>query len=436
MASVKIKFRASSVAGGKGVIFYQVIHCRVVRQIRTGYRIFECEWDGDSGEVVPSSDDERLSYIYKVKEGVANDVHRLERIIAALDVRGWPYVADEVVAAFAGGQSMNMFFVFMEEVIMSRRNLGKARTAETYAAALSSFRRFMNGNDVVMNNMDSDMMLRYEAWLREKGVRPNTSSFYMRNLRAVYNRAVEKELTVQRFPFRHVYTGVERTVKRAIPINIIRKLKEMELADSPALDFARDMFMFSFYTRGMSFVDMAYLRRRDLAGGMLSYRRRKTGQRLVVKWEGCMEEIVAKYGAGEGWLLPIVGRGGVGRDGDVGGGGRGASGVGRRARGCGAGSRDGRCGTEAEDERRRYILMSHNVNRNLKIIGRRLRLAAPLTMYVARHAWASIAKSRNVPMSVISEGMGHDSENTTRIYLASLDNVAIDKANSMILKLL
>ncbi len=423
MTSVKIKFRASSVKDAKGVIYYQVIHNRVVRQIRTGYRIYEHEWDKISGTVIIPSDVGRQSYIYKVKEGINNDMVRLEIIISEMDIKGCPYGVEEVIAAFGTGRSMNMFFVFMEDVILNQRNLGKVRTAETYTAALNSFRKFMNGNDLIISHIDSELMLRYEAYLHKNGVRMNSSSFYMRNLRAVYNRAVEKELTMQRFPFKHVYTGVERTVKRAVPINVIRKLKDMNLSESPALDFARDMFMFSFYTRGMAFVDMAYLRRRDLAGGMLSYRRRKTGQRLVVKWEGCMEDIVKKYGEEEGWLLPIIGRGGVG-------------GAGRRARGCGAGSRDGRCGTEADDERRRYILMSHNVNRNLKIIGRRLRLAAPLTMYVARHAWASIAKSRNVPMSVISEGMGHDSENTTRIYLASLDNVAIDKANSMILKLL
>lgn len=89
----------------------------------------------------------------------------------------------------------------------------------------------------------------------------NTISFYMRNLRAVYNRAVEKGLTTQQYPFRHVYTGVDKTVKRAIPIKAIKALKDLDLATNLTLDFARDMFMFSFYTRGMSFVDMAYLKR-------------------------------------------------------------------------------------------------------------------------------------------------------------------------------
>ena len=92
-------------------------------------------------------------------------------------------------------------------------------------------------------------------------------------------------MTAQNYLFRHVYTGVDKTVKRAIPIKSIKALKEMDLAMNSALDFARDMFLFSFYTRGMSFVDMAYLKKTNLQNGILTYRRRKTGQELSIKWE-------------------------------------------------------------------------------------------------------------------------------------------------------
>ena len=76
------------------------------------------------------------------------------------------------------------------------------------------------------------------------------------------------------------------------------------------------------------------------------------------------------------------------------------------------------------------------VNRNLKAIGKKLGLTLPLTMYVARHSWASIARDEGIPISVISAGMGHDSESTTQIYLASIETQVIDKANKKILKLL
>ena len=319
--------------------------------------------------------------------------------MAKVKVKFRPSSADELKAEYSVSRSGNFLFPFMEHLIISLKELGKVRTSETYASALNSFKRFRKGKDLLLDDVDTDVMMAYEAYLLHSGISINSSSFYMRNLRAVYNRAVEKELTVQRFPFRHVYTGVDKTRKRAVPLQVIRQIKEMDLSRKPALDLARDMFLFSFYTRGMSFVDMAYLRKKDLNGSVLSYRRRKTGQQLCVKWEKCMQEIVDKYDTSQSvYLLPVIKP------------------------------------FSKMDERKQYIYVAHNINRSLKIIGNRLGLPVPLTMYVSRHAWASIARSKHVPLSVISEGMGHDSEATTRIYLASLDTAAIDKANRMILK--
>ncbi len=300
------------------------------------------------------------------------------------------------------------FLYFMTTEIAKQKRLGRTRTSETYTSAMNSFRRFLTSCtnniidkeiDIALEDVNSDTLQAYEIYLKRNSVSPNSISFYMRNLRAVYNSAVEQNLTIQHFPFKRVYTGIGKTVKRAIPLNIIRKIKDMDLTMHPTLDFARDMFLFSFYTRGMSFVDMAYLRKRDLQGGTFSYRRRKTGQQLFVKWEDCMEAIVNKYCiANSAYLLPII-----------------------------------KPGSNA-GERTQYLNMEHNVNRALKTIGKSLGLSAPLTMYVARHTWASIAWSKNIPLSVISNGMGHNSEATTRIYLASLNTVAVDKANRLIIK--
>lgn len=150
----------------------------------------------------------------------------------------------------------------MREVTNGLKRLGKIRTSETYTSTLNSFMRFMEGRDIPPCDMDSDLMIAYEAWLKSGGVSMNTISFYMRNLRAVYNRAVEKELVIQRFPFRHVYTGVERTTKRAVPLRAIKQLMTLDLSLHPAKRFARDMLLLSFYTRGMSMIDMVFLKRR------------------------------------------------------------------------------------------------------------------------------------------------------------------------------
>ena len=400
MTSIKVKFRPSTIDGKEGTIYYQVIKNRVVRQQKTDYHIYANEWNGNSSEVVlPRYDKSRELYLMGIMEKIQIDIRHFDKIIKTLEHYSATYSTDDVIAEFVANNPENYLFSFMEGVIANLKTLGKVRTSETYAATLCSFRRFRENKDVPLDDVDSDMMMAYEAYLKNTGVSPNSSSFYMRNLRAVYNRAVEKDLTSQRFPFKHVYTGVDKTVKRAVPLKVIKKIKEKDFTMNPTFDFARDMFLMSFYTRGMSFVDMAYLRKKDLQNGVLSYRRRKTGQQLFIKWEKCMQEIVDKYDTSQSsYLLPII-----------------------------------KPFSEI-DERKQYIYAAHNINRCLKIIGKELGLSVSLTLYVARHAWASIAKSKNVPLSVISEGMGHDSEATTRIYLASLDTMAIDKANSMILK--
>lgn len=399
MATVKMKFRASTVEDREGTIFYQVIHRRETRQVSTGYRLFRDEWDAERSRIViASTDGPRRSYLLSLQTRMADDAARLKEIIVRLECAGEPYTSGRVLELFVSREDCGGFIAFARNLVEMLRDIGKRRTAETYVTTLNSFGRFRGGRDVPLSEVDSHLMSAYEMWLRDSGVCPNSSSYYMRNLRAIYNRAVEKGLAVQRNPFRHVYTGIDKTVKRAVPLKVIRQIRDCDLALFPSMDLARDLFMFSFYTRGMSFVDMAYLKKKDLQNGVLTYRRQKTGQQLFIKWERPMQEIVDKYDTGgTPYLLPVV------RD-------------------------------MASDARRQYLNAAHLANAKLKLLGKRLGLALSLTTYVARHAWASIAKSKNIPISTISEAMGHDSESTTRIYLASLDSSVVDKANSLIMK--
>ena len=397
MTSIKVKFRPSTVDGKEGGLYFQIIHNRVVRQLNTDYKVFADEWDAESESIVLNGN--RSNLLLGIQERLAWDVARLEKVVRTLETERHRFTADDVITMFHKQTKEASLLNFMHGVIAQLKQLGKVRTSETYTATLKSFMSFRDDQDVPLDGISSDLMLLYEAYLKAKGVRMNTISFYMRNLRAVYNRAVEKGLTPQNNPFRHVYTGVDKTVKRAIPIKSIKALKELDLSLKPSLAFARDMFLLSFYTRGMSFIDMAYLKKSDLKNGILTYRRRKTGQELSIKWEKCMAEIIAKYPENKTeFILPII--------------------------------------KEPGNERKQYDNALHLVNYHLKDLSEMLQLQRPLTMYVARHSWASAAKAKNVPLSVISEGMGHDSEATTQIYLASLETSVVDKANKMILGLL
>ncbi len=396
MASVKVKFRPSTQEGKEGTIYYQIIHKRVIRQIKTDYRILMDEWNVKNSAVIIASDS-RSSIIRSIKERINRDIKRLNTVIRRLHESGKEFTVNDIVEIFYESANKQSFSQFMESVIVHMKRLNRERTAETYTATLNSFMRFRKDNDVLLDEISPDLLMEYEAYLKTQGVTMNTVSFYMRILRAVYNRAVEKDLTTNRNPFKHVYTGIDKTIKRAIPLKAIKQIKNLDLSLQPSLDFARDMFLFSFYTRGMSFIDMAYLKKKDLQNGILSYRRRKTGQQLFIRWEKCMQEIIDKHPKTDtDYMLSIIKTSG--------------------------------------NERQQYRNALRIVNNKLKDISVMVGLQTNLTMYVSRHSWASIAKSKNVPISVISEGMGHDSEATTQIYLASLDSSLVDKANGMILK--
>ena len=305
--------------------------------------------------------------------------------------------ASQLSISIAPEEMQVSFYDLIEEQIRKLNHDCNYRTAETYAAALNKLRSFREEEDLKPSEITSELMDSFQNWLKKQHLSMNTISFHMRKLRAVYNKAVEHGLTIDVHPFRHVYTGIAKTTKRAITIHDLKRIKELQL-DDPMLEYARDMFLFSFYTRGMAFVDMAYLRKSDVSGNVLTYRRKKTGQLLTIRWERSMQEITQRYPSKSGYyLLPII-------------------------------------HTQNGKERNQYRHVQTLINESLKTVGEMANINHKLTMYVARHSWASIARQMGVPLNVISHGMGHSNEKTTEIYLKSVDMTIVDEANRNIMQ--
>lgn len=401
MATIKVIFRESSNASDEGSLFYRVIHQRKMRQIHSGYRVKRNEWNDAVREInVCDVDPSRLEYLRNVQSQLKDGEARFCRIIAGLAKSEHNFSVDDVIERFHSPEIAIGFLSFARKHINKQKQIGKSRSAEHYATALNSFIRFNGSNEVSFDDFNGNLMQKYEYYLKEEGLCPNSISFYMRNLRAIYNQAVEQGLTEQRNPFKHVYTGIAKTEKRAVTLTIIKCLRNLDLRQDWLSELARDLFLFSFCTRGMAIIDIAYLRKSNLKNGILVYRRQKTGQQLSVRWETQMQEIISKYSNKDSeFLFPMI-------------------------------------DSECSDYRRQFHNAYSKLIRRLKKIGQQLGLSEPLTFHRSRHAWASIARDNNVPLSVICEGMGHDSEKTTRIYLSSLDTSVVDKANSEIMGLL
>lgn len=398
MATVKLKFRPSMVAGRPGTIVYLITHRRTVRQITTEYKVFSDEWDEKQSRLVIIHKYGRAEIVRTISRRIHRDIERLNSIIDNLDRKSYEYSSDDIISEFRNIGNVKTLFGFMEDIIGRLYQLEHIGTAKNYHAALGSFKRFRGDEDITLEAIDQIMMEDYQEYLKSTGLSSNSISFYMRILRAVYNRAVEQELTKDCKPFRMVFTGTEKTLKRAISINDIKRIKNLDLSLKPNIEFARDIFLFLFFCRGMSFIDAAFLRKTDVRNGVLTYRRHKTNQVLRIKIINPIKELIDRYSdKSSPYLLPII-------------------------------------DCSAADERKQYETALRRINNTLKIIADMVKLPVTLTTYVSRHSWATIAKSKNVPVNIISDALGHESIATTQIYLASIDASVIDRVNELIIK--
>lgn len=391
MATVKVRLGLPSEEGRHGTVFYQVTHRGMTRQIMTPVRLAAEDWDASGCRVVAEG-------MQSLQDRIDSGLVRLRMIIWYLDGMRREYTVDDIVYRYGLQEDRATVMSFMDARIGQLISSGRLGTARNYTRAKDSLARYLGGNDIPFISLTADFVAGYALYLEKRGVVRNSVSFYMRILRAVYNSAVRHLFVEQTYPFTDVYTGVDRTVKRAVRESVVSRLFRLDLSRSASLTLARDMFLFSYCTRGMAFVDMAYLRKTDIRDGSIHYVRRKTGQPLCVRLEPDIRRIIERYAdSSEVYVFPILKT------------------------------------EEPAKAYSQYQVALNYYNRQLKQLGRMLHLDSGLTSYVARHSWATAARNHNIPVSVISAAMGHQSEKTTQIYLAMLEDSVIDSANQEII---
>lgn len=400
MATFKLKFRPSTSRNKAGTLYFQVTHRRSTRTVYTDYHVMPEEWDEKLSFLRIIGSSERQAELRLIVPKVRWDIRQLTSIITEKEQSWVEYTVDDIVSAFRLLPPCQTWFSFIRGMIAKKLCIGRTGTAKTYGDALASFSCFRKGEDLLIETLDAETMNLYEAWLKGRGVKRNSSSCYLRTLRTLYRKAVDLGMTTDKDIFRHVFTGFAKTTKRAVPLDAIHAIRQLDLPEGSFLAFARDLFVLSVFLQGISFVDMAYLKKSDIKNGLLQYIRKKTGQSLSVGWEPAMQAIVDTYAhltVGSPYLLPIITR------------------------------QDG-------TERRQYERMGYKVNCYLKKIGQMVGLQIPLTTYVARHSWASVMRDLGVSLSIVSKGLGHESLKTTQIYLSSIDTDGVVKANRRMIR--
>ncbi len=417
MTSMNLLLRPSVREGRyPGSLSLRVIHNRKVKTIALpGCRLYPEEWDKERQEVVfPENNPRRTAHLEQVDCHLRNEMEILNNHLLELQSKG-RYNVDDVVTLFRQSKDDGKLLCYGETLATILKERGQYRTANAYRTVTSGIVKFNKGVDIPLGQINACLIKDFEKHLRDAGKMPNTISYYMRNLRAIHNKAIaEKRISKPKEnPFEGVYMRITKTMKRALSLEEIKSIYSLDFAKlikdkkpesieykaMENLKHAWWYFGFCFFARGMSFIDMAYLRKTNIRSGFIRYVRKKTGQQIDIRITPEIQNIINNF-ANETkhspYIFPII----------------------------------------LENGNPPYIQYQtalHSQNSKLKHLAALAGIDKKISTHWARHSWATIGKLANLPISVISECLGHTSEKTTRIYLDSLDNSLLDAANDTII---
>lgn len=286
---------------------------------------------------------------------------------------------------------------YMDSLEKEKYDSGKKGTAGLYKATRNRLEQFLGNSALHIKRVNSHLVQDFVAHLQLQALSQNSVSNYTSIFRAAYNTAISDNLiTPGENPFQKVYLRPIQTCKRSIGADVIKDITLLNLKANKSLDFARDLFMFSFMACGMAFVDLAHLTHANIRGNQLFYYRVKTKMEIRVTITSGMRRLLNKYAeTGSELLFPVL--------------------------------------KSLDASYESYKVALRTYNRRLATIGNKLSVPVKLTSYVARHSWAMRAKEKFVPITVIGQALGHTSEKTTQFYLSSLDQTFIDRVNLKII---
>jgi integrase len=298
---------------------------------------------------------------------------------------------------------------YFDETIENLKLSGRIGYAKVFKNTKNSLISYRKGIDFYFSDITTSFLTKYENDFYSRGVTPNAVFVFLRTFKTLVNYAKRDGIVRNDFdPYKDISFSKFRrikTQKRAISKEEIRKIANLQFEPESSLFHSRNFFLFSYYCRGINFIDMANLTWRDLSNGRLQYTRRKTKELFNISLLEPASEILSYYrrvyyNTDEDYIFPIL-------------------------------NKDLHQTATSMDNRIHKIL--RRTNEDLREIAKLAGINTKITTYVARHSFATVMKKSGIPTAIISEAMGHDSEKTTQIYLDNFDNDIIDKATSVLL---
>lgn len=294
------------------------------------------------------------------------------------------------------------FCEYTQKLANEMRQLKRIGNARSYDGIVQALKKYLKGKDIKFEEVSYDFLNKFEFYyLSKEGNSKNGLAVYMRTIRAIYNQAIKAGIVAQElYPFALYKIKTEPTQKRAISFDKLQLIENLEFNETDSLFHTQNYFLMSFYLMGISFTDLAHLTRNDIKDGRISFSRQKTHRKYDMAITGKAQKILDYYLSQypkSTFVFPIITQ-----------------------------LDPSKQYSQVQEARKRF-------NKRLKKIGEMCGIEKTLTSYVSRHSFATLAKNKGIPITAISEMLGHESVKTTQVYLDSLPSDMIDKYHRDIL---
>ena len=402
MASIKLTMESRHpYSDGRFPIIFRLTSNQKSSSIYTEIKLFQNEWDNIKGKVTKSHPNSNgLNLQIKKRQ------YELEKKLLELGSS-----IDELTVIELKERLLNekkeikiIFYEFAMKEIQALKDQERYGNAYSYETAVNRLVKF-TGRNIPLDKITYTVISDFDIHLLKEGLSRNSVAVYMREIRALLNKAIKKELLDKnKYAFSNFKIKTEKTVSRAITKNHLEKIKQFPLDEGSKFWHCRNIFFLIFNLIGISFIDLSLLKHSSVQNGRIIYKRRKTGKIYSIKITPEAQRIMNIYSnEGGKYLISYLSIDDVSKEG----------------------------------ERDAINLKLHVCNEHLKILGKKLELPIPLTTYVARYTWANVARSLNFSKDLIAESLGHSYGNSvTGIYLDNYGNEVIDQMNAKVVEIL
>ena len=397
MAKISILLRDAQNKNGLYPIVLRIIKDRKVKIITLGIDCEKSNWDEKSSQF---------------KKNMPNHIQK-NLILSKLKQKAWTiidqfnlddidFTLNQFEDKFRGKESSKISVMeFWESKICDLNLAGRTGNARAHQDTKNSFFRFCKNQKILFKEISVELLDKYETFLRSTGSNDGGIGVRMRELRALYNDAIKKGVVDEKYyPFKKYKVSKlnGKGFKKALSRDEVRLIENLDEAKYPQLREAKQLFVFSYYTRGMNFYDIMKLTWDRVEDDKIIYTRSKTKGRFTIKILQPIQDILDYY-KDTNFVFPIL-------------------------------LKEGMTPIQIENRKAKKL---KRFNSDLKKIAEIVGIDKPLTSYVARHSFATNLKQLGVSTDVISQSMGHQNIAITSAYLKDFANDVIDDANERLL---